>query len=76
MMVYRYGRLFQTMDEAQSNLEQKKEAQFVDDSGLLNSFVISASIGGKKIEHLKNKVKTIFKPLKVRFSVLNKTSCK
>ena len=65
MMVYRYGRLFQTMDEAQSNLEQKKEAQFVDDSGLLNSFVISASIGGKKIERLKNKVKTIFKPLKV-----------
>ncbi|XP_063447801.1 uncharacterized protein LOC134727351 [Mytilus trossulus] len=64
MMVYRHGRLFQTMTEAQVNLEQNREAQFVDDSGTLNSFVISASIGGKKIENLKNHVKTIFKPLK------------
>ncbi|VDI65017.1 G protein-coupled receptor 126 [Mytilus galloprovincialis] len=64
MMVYRHGRLFQTMTEAQVNLEQNREAQFVDDSGTLNSFVISASIGGKKIENLKNHVKAIFKPLK------------
>lgn len=65
MMVYRHGRLFLTMTEAQVNLEQNREAQFVDDSGTLNSFVISASIGGKKIENLKNHVKAIFKPLKV-----------
>lgn len=65
MMVYRHGRLFQTMTQAQSSLQQNQEAQFVDDSGLLNSFVISASIGGRKIEHLDQHVKAIFKPLKV-----------
>lgn len=66
MMVYRHGRLFQTMSEAQTSLQQNEEARFVDDSGMLNSFVISASIGGKKIEHLDQHVKAIFKPLKVR----------
>lgn len=65
MMVYRDGNMFQ--DSSMPNNAQRTASEskhFIDKK--LNSFVISASIGGRKIEGLKQKVKTIFRPLKVR----------
>ncbi|KAJ8301740.1 hypothetical protein KUTeg_020727 [Tegillarca granosa] len=58
MVVYRDGRLFKA-----SELSPEDDAIHNEELGKLNSFVISASIGGKKIQGLKNKVKTVFTPL-------------
>lgn len=60
MVVYRDGRLFKA-----SELSTEEDPIHNEELGRLNSFVISASIGGKKIQGLKNKVKTVFTPLQV-----------
>lgn len=64
MMVFRKSKLF---DAAISDGRRKSSLtdQQLDN---LNSYVISASIAGKKIQDLKDSVKTIFKPLKVMYS--------
>lgn len=66
MMVYREGNMFQD-SSVPNNVGQRVSIIESQESKMLNSFVISASIGGKKIEGLKQKVKTIFRPLKVGF---------
>lgn len=69
MMVYRDGNMFQD-SSALMNVDQAP----LDSASLhrkrLNSFVISASIGGRKIEGLQQKVKTIFRPIKVTFAII------
>ena len=63
MMVFRKSKLFEmaakSSDGRAMNMNRKDISQ-------LNSYVISASIAGRKLSGLKEKVRTIFKPLKVR----------
>lgn len=65
MMVYRDGNMFQD-SSMPSNVQRTTSESKRSNNKKLNSFVISASIGGRKIEGLKQKVKTIFRPLKVK----------
>jgi len=61
MMVFRKSKLF---DAAIS--EGGRSSSLTDQHlSNLNSYVISASIAGKKIQGLKENVRTIFKPLTV-----------
>ncbi|XP_022298170.2 uncharacterized protein LOC111107321 [Crassostrea virginica] len=63
MMVYRDGNMFQD-SSALMNVDQAPLDSASLNRKRLNSFVISASIGGRKIEGLQQKVKTIFRPIK------------
>lgn len=65
MMVYRDGNMFQDLSMP-NNVQQAASDSTRSNNKQLNSFVISASIGGRRIEGLKQKVKTIFRPLKVQ----------
>ena len=64
-MVFRKSKLFEmaakSADGKALNMDQHEISK-------LNSYVISASIAGKKLTDLKEKVRTIFKPLKVSYS--------
>ncbi|KAK3102670.1 hypothetical protein FSP39_013054 [Pinctada imbricata] len=62
MMVYKKGNLFQD-DSIPINVSGKVNVDGGHDLKLINSYVISASLGGKKIQGLSNKVKTIYRPL-------------
>ncbi|XP_060082233.1 uncharacterized protein LOC132561550 [Ylistrum balloti] len=59
MMVYRDGRLFQDNSKGGSKIDVTRDLRL----GVLNSYIISASISGKHIKGLTHKVKTVFKPL-------------
>ena len=63
MMVFRKSKLFEMAAKSSDGraLNMNKN-----DISQLNSYVISASIAGKKLTGLKERVRTIFKPLKVR----------
>lgn len=63
MMVYRDGNMFQDLSMP-NNVQQAASDSTRSNNKKLNSFVISASIGGRRIKGLKQKVKTIFRPLK------------
>ena len=69
MMVYRDGNMFQD-SSALMNVDQAPLDSASLNRKRLNSFVISASIGGRKIEGLQQKVKTIFRPIKVTFAFI------
>ena len=69
MMVYRDGNMFQD-SSAPMNVDQAPLDSASLNRKRLNSFVISASIGGRKIEGLQQKVKTIFRPIKVTFAMI------
>ncbi|XP_069101076.1 uncharacterized protein [Argopecten irradians] len=59
MMVYRDGRLFQGNSKGRDKIDVTRDLRL----GVLNSYIISASISGRQIKGLKQKVKTVFKPL-------------
>ena len=61
MMVFRKSKLFEAAVTKGNRNSGALDGQLAD----LNSYVISASIAGRKLEGLKEKVKTIFKPTKV-----------
>ena len=63
MMVFRKSRLFEAA-VSESNKDTSGAASQMAD---LNSYVISASIAGRKLEGLKQQVKTIFKPTQVYY---------
>ena len=64
MMVYRDGYLFQD-DVVAMQRNEKVNVDGGSDLKILNSYVISASIGGRKIHGLSNKVKTVYRPFQV-----------
>ncbi|OWF34702.1 uncharacterized protein LOC110443881 [Mizuhopecten yessoensis] len=59
MMVYRDGRLFRGNSKAADKIDVTRDLRL----GILNSYIISASISGREVKGLKHKVKTVFKPL-------------
>ncbi|WAR24970.1 AGRG4-like protein [Mya arenaria] len=68
MMVFRKSKLFEAAITKESRDSGAVDGQMAD----LNSYVISASIAGRKLEGLKEKVKTIFKPTK---DVVGEANC-
>ncbi|XP_052214073.1 adhesion G-protein coupled receptor G6-like [Dreissena polymorpha] len=60
MMVFRKSRLFEAATDDAGRKLNPTAAQLTN----INSYIISASIAGRRIEGLKEKVKTIFKPIK------------
>lgn len=62
MMVFRKSKLFDAAISEGGRTSSLSDQQLQN----LNSYVISASIAGKKIQDLRDSVKTIFKPLTVR----------
>ena len=67
MMVFRKSKLFEM---ASSSADGRALNMDKSDISKLNSYVISASIAGKHLTGLKEKVRTIFKPIKVRLSYI------
>ena len=61
MMVFRKSKLFEDAVSADEQTINPTDQQLAN----LNSYVISASIAGKKLKGLKEKVKTMFRPSKV-----------
>lgn len=66
MMVYRDGKLFKENNNQYLGNHDVDSISKYSNYGVLNSYIISASIGGKQIKGLSSRVRTIFKPLKVR----------
>ena len=61
-MVFRKSKLFEMAAKSSDGRAMNMDRH---DISQLNSYVISASIAGRKLSGLKEKVRTIFKPLKV-----------
>ena len=68
MMVFRKSKLFEMADRSTDGRALNMDKNEI---SRLNSYVISASIAGKKLTGLKEKVRTIFKPLSVSIRVIN-----
>ena len=70
-MVFRKSKLFEM---ASSSADGRALHMDKSDISQLNSYVISASIAGKHLTGLKEKVRTIFKPIKVSIFQLTSIS--
>ncbi|GFO50041.1 hypothetical protein PoB_007654600, partial [Plakobranchus ocellatus] len=62
MFIYRKSSLF--LGRGQSEADPRYPVDPMTPAGQVNSAIISASLGGRRVQGLEDKIRLIFKPLK------------